>query len=83
MCALLWAWGYFRLPEPRGRTYGEMDVLFQAGVPARKFAKADVEEYAAAVHGGAAVAVDVEAVDGQEPQQKNTSNDNAKVRRMV
>ncbi|KAH6673021.1 general alpha-glucoside permease [Halenospora varia] len=28
---------YFRLPEPKGRTYGEMDVLFERGVSARKF----------------------------------------------
>ncbi len=31
------AWGYFRLPEPKGRTYGELDILFEMKVPARKF----------------------------------------------
>ncbi|CZR67483.1 probable transporter (major facilitator superfamily) [Phialocephala subalpina] len=36
-CALCIVWIYFRLPEPKGRTYGEMDVLFERGIPAREF----------------------------------------------
>ncbi|KAK2027047.1 alpha glucoside transporter [Colletotrichum zoysiae] len=32
-------WGYFRLFETRGRTFGEMDVMFQKGVSARKSSK--------------------------------------------
>jgi MFS transporter, SP family, general alpha glucoside:H+ symporter len=36
-CGLCVIWVYFRLPEPKGRTYGEMDILFERGVPARKF----------------------------------------------
>ncbi|KAN0090028.1 putative MFS maltose permease [Hyaloscypha variabilis] len=36
-CALCIVWIFFRLPEPKGRTYGEMDVLFERGVSARKF----------------------------------------------
>lgn len=31
-------WAYFRLPETKGRTYEELDVLFENNVPARKFA---------------------------------------------
>ncbi|OTA05618.1 maltose permease [Trichoderma parareesei] len=31
-------WTFFRLPEPKGRTYGELDTLFEQGVSARKFA---------------------------------------------
>ncbi|KAK4095869.1 sugar transporter-like protein [Parathielavia hyrcaniae] len=34
VCAL---WTFFRLPEPKGRTYGELNVLFENGVSARKF----------------------------------------------
>ena len=30
-------WIFFRLPEPKGRTYGEMGVLFERGISARKF----------------------------------------------
>ncbi|KAF6832723.1 MFS maltose permease [Colletotrichum plurivorum] len=40
-CFLCFVWTYFRLPEPKGRTYGELDVLFEHGVPARKFSKTD------------------------------------------
>lgn len=43
-CFLCIVWIYFRLPEPKGRTYAEMDVLFERGVSARKFSqtKADI-----------------------------------------
>src|SRR5258708_933385 len=37
-------WAYFRLPETRGRTFEEMDILFAKRVPARKFADYDVSE---------------------------------------
>lgn len=43
-------WAYFRLPEPKGRTYGELDVLFEQGVSARKFASTVVDPVAAAEH---------------------------------
>jgi len=36
-CLLCIVWIFFRLPEPKGRTYGEMDVLFEQGISARKF----------------------------------------------
>ncbi|KAK3070887.1 hypothetical protein LTR53_009658 [Teratosphaeriaceae sp. CCFEE 6253] len=39
-------WTYFRLPEPKGRTFGEMDILFEQRVPARKFRKAVVDPFA-------------------------------------
>jgi len=42
-CCFLWA--FFRLPEPKGRTYGELDVLFEKRVPARHFASTVVESY--------------------------------------
>ncbi|KAF7557172.1 hypothetical protein G7Z17_g953 [Cylindrodendrum hubeiense] len=35
LCCALWT--YFRLPEPKGRTYAELDILFEERVPARKF----------------------------------------------
>jgi SP family general alpha glucoside:H+ symporter-like MFS transporter len=31
----IWCW--FRLPETKDRTFGEIDLLFEHGVPARKF----------------------------------------------
>ncbi|KAI5358645.1 putative major facilitator, sugar transporter, major facilitator superfamily [Septoria linicola] len=44
-------WSFFRLPEPKGRTYGELDVLFEMGVSARKFKTTTIntDEHMAAV----------------------------------
>ncbi|RII05781.1 hypothetical protein CUC08_Gglean008996 [Alternaria sp. MG1] len=33
------AWGYFRLPEPKGFTYSELDLMFEHKVSARKFTR--------------------------------------------
>jgi MFS transporter, SP family, general alpha glucoside:H+ symporter len=33
-------WSYFRVPETKGKRYGELDLLFERGVPARKFGDA-------------------------------------------
>jgi SP family general alpha glucoside:H+ symporter-like MFS transporter len=43
LCLLCVAWSFFRLPEPKGRTYGELDVLFERNVSARKFKSAKVD----------------------------------------
>lgn len=40
---LCFVWTFFRLPEPKGRTYGELDILFARGTPARKFARTVIE----------------------------------------
>lgn len=44
-CGLSCVWVYFRLPEPKDRTYAELDVLFERGVDARRFAKTKVDPY--------------------------------------
>ncbi|KAF6816665.1 MFS maltose permease [Colletotrichum sojae] len=44
-CLLSSIWVYFRVPEPKGRTYAELDVLFEHGVPARQFAKTKIDPY--------------------------------------
>lgn len=33
------------MPEPRGRTFAELDLLFERHVPARKFAKTEVDVF--------------------------------------
>ena len=43
--ALTALWAYFRLPEPRDRTYEEMDILFAKKISARKFSKTHVDAY--------------------------------------
>ncbi|KAL3956828.1 hypothetical protein ACCO45_009674 [Purpureocillium lilacinum] len=40
--ALCLVWCFFRLPESRGRTYEELDILFQRQIPARKFKDYDL-----------------------------------------
>jgi SP family general alpha glucoside:H+ symporter-like MFS transporter len=44
-CFCCFIWAFFRLPEPKGRTYGELDILFEKRVPARQFANTVVESY--------------------------------------
>ncbi|OCL11723.1 general alpha-glucoside permease [Glonium stellatum] len=44
-CALCFVWTFFRLPEPKGRTYGELDVLFESKIPARKFKTSIVDPF--------------------------------------
>jgi len=39
-------WTFFRLPEVKGRTYEELDILFEDRVSARKFSKTHVDAYA-------------------------------------
>ncbi|PLB50651.1 putative transporter [Aspergillus steynii IBT 23096] len=43
---LTFVWGYFRLAETKGRTFEELDIMFAAGVPTRKFKKCHVDAYA-------------------------------------
>ncbi|KAJ8609013.1 hypothetical protein MRB53_039372 [Persea americana] len=45
-CLLCALWTFFRLPEPKGRTYAELDILFQSKVSARKFKQTQVESFA-------------------------------------
>ncbi|KAK2777171.1 hypothetical protein FQN53_002340, partial [Emmonsiellopsis sp. PD_33] len=45
-CLVCTIWVYFRLPEPKGRTYGELDLLFEHKVSARRFKETKVDPYA-------------------------------------
>jgi SP family general alpha glucoside:H+ symporter-like MFS transporter len=36
-CTFATVWCYFRLPEMKGRSYRELDVLFERRIPARQF----------------------------------------------
>lgn len=46
MCFLCLLWAFFRLPEPKGRTYAELDLLFELETPARKFSSTQVDPFA-------------------------------------
>jgi MFS transporter, SP family, general alpha glucoside:H+ symporter len=45
-CFLSAIWVFFRLPEPKDRTYAELDLLFEQKVPARKFVSTKVDPFA-------------------------------------
>ena len=59
-CLISAVWVYFRLPEPRGRTYAELDVLFERKVSARKFASTKIDPYSDHVASGKNMAVEKE-----------------------
>ncbi|KAI2614831.1 sugar transporter [Hypoxylon fragiforme] len=44
-CLLSTTWVFFRLPEPKGRTYAELDMLFEHRVSARKFAQTKMDPF--------------------------------------
>jgi SP family general alpha glucoside:H+ symporter-like MFS transporter len=44
-CVICLIYAYFRIPEPRGRTYAEMDWLFTEGISARKFRSTVVPKF--------------------------------------
>lgn len=46
LVVLILIWAFLRLPETKGRTYGELDVLFEQQVSARKFASTPVDQFA-------------------------------------
>ena len=48
-CFLCVVYTYFRVPEPRGRTFAELDLLFETKVSARQFAKTHVDVFEAEV----------------------------------
>ncbi|TKX19000.1 sugar transporter-like protein 41 [Elsinoe australis] len=44
-CFLCIVYVYFRVPEPVGRTFAELDILFDRKVPARRFQKTKVDAF--------------------------------------
>ncbi|KAI5860835.1 sugar transporter [Durotheca rogersii] len=45
-CFLCFVYTYFRVPEPTGRTFAELDLLFEKKISARKFAETEVDVFA-------------------------------------
>ncbi|KAI0481132.1 putative general alpha-glucoside permease [Xylariaceae sp. FL0804] len=37
LCFACWAWAFWRLPEPTGRSYNELDIMFQQKIKAKDF----------------------------------------------
>ncbi|KAJ5132003.1 hypothetical protein N7448_006161 [Penicillium atrosanguineum] len=44
-CLICFLWSFFRLPEPKGRTPTELDILFEKKIPARKFSNFEVTPF--------------------------------------
>ncbi|KAG0645618.1 Maltose transport 3 [Hyphodiscus hymeniophilus] len=49
-CCIIYT--YFRVPEPQGRSFAELDLLFERGISARKFATTDVDVFGENVDSG-------------------------------
>jgi SP family general alpha glucoside:H+ symporter-like MFS transporter len=49
ICFCCIVYTYFRVPEPRGRSFAELDMLFERGVSARKFATTHIDVFEAEV----------------------------------
>ena len=45
ICFTVFVWSFFRLPETKGRSAAEIDVLFERRTPARKFSKTTVDPF--------------------------------------
>ena len=52
ICFLCIIYTYFRIPEPSGRSFAELDLLFERGISARKFASTRVDVFDEMVEGG-------------------------------
>lgn len=50
-CFLCFVYTFFRLPEPRGRTFAELDVLFEHRIVARKFENTHVDVWQEEIDG--------------------------------
>ncbi|KIW13391.1 hypothetical protein PV08_08579 [Exophiala spinifera] len=58
-CFLGLIWTYFRLPEPKGLTYADLDILFENKVSARNFRRVHIDPY----RSGHLVVADTENVE--------------------
>jgi SP family general alpha glucoside:H+ symporter-like MFS transporter len=52
ICFLCIVYTYLRVPEPQGRSFAELDLLFERGVSARKFATTNVNVFEENMEGG-------------------------------
>lgn len=53
-CFICFIWTFFRLPEPKDRTYAELDILFEKRINARKFASTVIDRLDAGLESDAA-----------------------------
>jgi SP family general alpha glucoside:H+ symporter-like MFS transporter len=68
-CFLSAVWVWFEMPETKGRTYAELDVLFANKVRARKFRLTEVDVF------NAEELIDQMGKDGVRGMVENTENE--------
>ncbi|KAJ5176023.1 Maltose permease MAL61 [Penicillium canariense] len=66
ICFLCIIYAYFRVPEPSGRSFAELDMLFERGVSARKFATTEVDVFDEHVES--------RVIDGYQEQKRSTND---------
>lgn len=59
ICFLCVVYTYFRVPEPTGRSFAELDYLFEQRISARRFASTKIDVFATAESERAAHNVEV------------------------
>ncbi|KAH8665062.1 MFS transporter [Tricladium varicosporioides] len=65
ICFCCIVYTYFRVPEPQGRTFAELDLLFERGVSARKFASTKVDVFEESIDGSV-----MEKYEGEKYSEK-------------
>ncbi|KAL2761028.1 hypothetical protein ACRALDRAFT_1059274 [Sodiomyces alcalophilus JCM 7366] len=70
LCFLCLVYAFFRLPEPRGRTFAELDVLFERKISARKFEKTKVDVFQEDVSNEGVIANFHDRITSQNPPEK-------------
>lgn len=67
LTALLITFMWFMLPETKDRTFAELDVLFENMVPAREFAKTNVDQFSGQTTAIRVGSSDGSSSDGEKP----------------
>ncbi|KAL2815711.1 general substrate transporter [Aspergillus granulosus] len=70
ICFLCIIYTYFRVPEPRGRTFAELDLLFERGVSARKFDSTQVNVFDESVAGQVVEDYQIERLRPNDPEKQ-------------
>lgn len=65
---------YFRIPEPTGRTFAEIDILFERRVSARKFASTVVDPFDVEVHENGFNSSEDESVHSTSPSENHSAS---------
>ncbi|KAJ5717072.1 Maltose permease MAL61 [Penicillium malachiteum] len=68
-CFLCIVYAYFRIPEPSGRSFAELDLLFERKVSARKFATTKVEVFDETIEGGVINEYKAQKAASKDPSQ--------------